>query len=158
MRRRSLLASIPVGLSTTAGCLSRGASSGADNNNEPEFEVDEGASSAFILLRNQPQDSNGIVMGDEFEIGIHLGNAGGESATGEVSVKLTPPNENGTVQTATFVVDGDDAIPSGEARFFTFGWFEATVAGDWELTAASGIEQIHQSYNKTIKVGERPNN
>ncbi len=170
MRRRALLTGLTVGSAAIAGWMTRGASSitdsvgsmdvgastGADSSNtEPKFEVNDADPGAFILLRNQPQDPNGITVGDEFEIGIHLGNPGGEPATGEVSVELTPPNEDESVQTASTNIDGDAEIPPGEARFFTLGRFDATVAGDWELTAASGIEQVSDSYDKTIEVKER---
>lgn len=156
MRRRPLLTGITTGFAILAGCMNRETSTGANSsNNEPTFEVNEDTPSSFILLRNQPQNPNGILVGDEFEIGIHLGNAGGETASGEISIKLTPPDEDGPIQTATFRVDGDDAIPSGEARFFTFGRFEATVTGDWELTAASGIDQTHHEYDEIIEVRER---
>ncbi|ELZ01787.1 hypothetical protein [Natrialba asiatica] len=133
-----------------------GSNTGADSSNtEPEFEVNEAEPGAFILLRNQPQDPNGITVGDEFEIGVHLGNPGGEPATGDVSVELAPPNEEASVQTASTSVAGEEEIPPGEARFFTLGQFDATVAGDWKLTAASGIEQVSDGYDETIEVKER---
>lgn len=152
MHRRSLLIGTTVSFATISGCQS---DFRENTNKKPEFGINEDAPGTFILLRNQPQNPNGIVVGDEFKIGLHLGNAGGAPASGEISVKFSPPNEEVDDQTANFVVEDDNAIPSGEARFFTFGSFEATVAGDWELTAASGIEQIHQSYDNTIKVKEQ---
>jgi hypothetical protein len=122
----------------------------------PEFGTDEDAPGEFILLRNQPQQPDGVTVGDEFEIAVVLGNAGGESITGEVSVELVPPNKDEDTQTATVIVEADDEIPSGAARFFTTGLFEATVAGDWELNAGSEIGQVHQSYDPIITVQERP--
>ncbi|TYL39394.1 hypothetical protein CV102_07395 [Natronococcus pandeyae] len=122
----------------------------------PGFEIDEDAPGEFILLRNQPQEPSGITVGDEFEIAVVLGNAGGESITGEVSVELVPPNEDEDIQTATIVVEGGDEIPSGAARFFTTGLFEATVAGNWELIAGTEIGQVHQAYDPIVTVEKRP--
>ncbi|WP_228434546.1 hypothetical protein [Natrarchaeobaculum aegyptiacum] len=165
MRRRALLTTLPVSASIIAGCLN---SSNTDNTGDedtaetdttsdaPQFEVDEDAPGEFILLRNQPQEPGGVTVGDEFEIAVVLGNAGGESITGEVDVELVPPNEDSGVQTATIVVDDDDEIPSGAARFFTTGLFEATVAGDWELIAGTGIGQVYQTYDPIVTVEERP--
>jgi len=165
MRRRALLSTLPVSVPIIAGCLS---SSSADNTGDeatnetdtasdaPGFAVDEDAPGEFILLRNQPQEPNGVTVGDEFEIAVVLGNAGGESITGEVSVELVPPNEDEDDQTAPIVVEGAEEIPSGAARFFTTGLFEATVTGDWELIADSGIGQVHQTYDPTVTVEERP--
>lgn len=62
---------------------------------------------------------------------------GGEPGTGAVDVELVPPTEAAAVQTAPIVVDGDDEIPPGAARFFTAGSFEAMVAG---ALVAGGIE------------------
>lgn len=168
MRRRALLTGFTIGLATIAGCLNRGTSTGDTDNgtdtetdaasDSPEFEVDEDAPGEFVLLRNQPQEPGDIIVGDEFEIGVVLGNAGGEPITGEVSVELVPPNEDEDAQTATVVVEGDDEIPSGAARFFTTDSFEATVAGDWELIAGSEIAQVNQTYDPIVTVEERPNN
>ncbi|MFC4438843.1 MULTISPECIES: hypothetical protein [Natrialbaceae] len=162
MRRRALLTSLPVGVPIIAGCLS-GTSADDESTTEtdtgsdaPNFKVDEDAPGEFILLRNQPQEPSGVTVGDTFEIGVVLGNAGGESITGEVSVELVPPNEGEDVQTAAIVVEGDDEIPSGAARFFTTGSFEATVAGDWELVAGPGIGQVHRAYDPIVIVEERP--
>jgi len=156
MRRRALLTSLPVGVSVLAGCLGSTTESNTASDS-PVFEADEGAPGEFILLRNQPQQPDGVTVGDEFEIAVVLGNAGGESITGEVSVELVPPNKDEDVQTATVVVEGNDEIPSGAARFFTTGLFEATVAGEWELNAGSEIGLVHQSYDPIIAVQERPN-
>lgn len=156
MHRRALLTSLPVGVSVLGGCLGSTTESNTASD-APEFEVDEDAPGEFILLRNQPQQPDSVTVGDEFEIAVVLGNAGGESITGEVSVELVPPNEDEDVQTATVVVGADDEIASGAARFFTTGSFEATVAGDWELNAGSEIGQVHQSYDPRITVQERPN-
>jgi hypothetical protein len=155
MRRRALLTSLPVGVSVLAGCLGSTTESNTASD-APEFGTDEDAPGEFILLRNQPQQPDGVTVGDEFEIAVVLGNAGGESITGEVSVELVPPNKDEDTQTATVIVEADDEIPSGAARFFTTGLFEATVAGDWELNAGSEIGQVHQSYDPIITVQERP--
>ena len=136
MRRRALLAGLPVSISLVSGCLSgeidddESATETDTASDAPEFEVDADAPGEFILLRNQPQKPEGITVGDEFEIGVVLGNAGGESITGEATVELRPPNGDEDVQTATIVVEEDDGLPSGAARFFTTGLFEATVAVD----------------------------
>ncbi|WP_306056572.1 hypothetical protein [Natronococcus wangiae] len=165
MRRRALLTGLPVGVLIIAGCLSDSTTDDTDDNasNEadtdsdaPEFEVDEDAPGEFILLRNQPQEPNGVTVGDEFETGVVLGNAGGESIAGEVGIELVPPNEDEDVQTASIVVQGDDEIPSGAARFFTAGLFEATVAGDWELIAGSEIEHVHRTYDPIVTVEAHP--
>ena len=162
MRRRTLLTSVPVGLSIIAGCLDIGDDTdGSDDGvNEdvaadaPAFAVDEDAPGAFTLLRIQPQEPGGVTDGDEFDIGVVLGNAGGEPVTGEADVELVPPTDDEAVQPATVVID--DELPSGAARFFTTGPFEATVPGDWELTAGSGIDRVHPEYDGTVAVGERP--
>lgn len=153
MRRRALLTSLPVGVSVLAGCLG----SVSESNNAadaPAFEANKDAPGEFILLRNQPQQE--VTVGDEFEVAVVLGNAGGESITGEVSVELVPPSNDEDVQTATVVVEDGDALASGAARFFIAGLFEATVVGDWELNAGAGIEQVHESYDPTITVREQP--
>jgi len=155
MRRRAFLTSLPVGVSVLAGCLGSTTESNTASD-APEFEADEDAPGEFILLRNQPQEPDGISVGDEFEIAVVLGNTGGESITGEVSIELVPPNKDEDVQTATVVVEGDDEIPSGASRFFTTGLFESTVAGDWKLNAGSEIGQVHQSYDPIITIQERP--
>ncbi|MCU4974751.1 hypothetical protein OB955_18690 [Halobacteria archaeon AArc-m2/3/4] len=174
MRRRALLTALAVGVSVAAGCLNRGSGTSDTSNRSqtnadsaadaPAFDVDDDAPGAFVLLRNQPQDPNGIVVGDEFDVGVVLGNAGGEPVTGDVRVRLVAPtgegdgngDEDENVQTATIAVDGDDELPAGAARFFTTGPFDATVAGDWKLTAESGIKRVHRAYDPIIEVEERP--
>lgn len=165
MRRRALLTSLPVGISVIAGCSSGFSTDGSDDgtatgtdtgSDAPEFEVDEDGPGEFVLLRNQPQEPNGVIVGDEFEIGVVLGNAGGEPVAGDVGVELVPPNEDETVQTATVAVEGDDEIPSAAARFFIAGPFDATVAGDWELDPGPGIGRVHQTYDPRVVVEERP--
>lgn len=166
MRRRTLLTGLPVGGSLLAGCLNgsnsnTGTEASTDTASDaPDFEIDDDVPGAFILLRNQPQEPNGVTAGDEFEIGVVLGNAGGEPLSGELSVELIPPNEetDADAQTATIVVEDDNAIPSGAAKFFTTGLFEATVAGDWELVAGPEIEQVHPTYDPIITVEELPTN
>jgi hypothetical protein len=118
----------------------------------PDFEVDKDTPGEFILLRNQPQVPNGVAVDDEFEIAVVLGNVGGTPIVGEASIKLIPPNEDEDVQTTTIVIEENDEIPSGAARFFVTGLFEATVASDWELIANSGIEQFHQTYDPVVPV------
>lgn len=163
MNRRTLLTGIAAGVTVTAGCLSgdstddTGAATGTDSvSDAPEFEADEDAPGEFVLLRNQPQEPNGISVGDEFETGVVLGNAGGESVSGDVGVGLLPPSEDETAQGATIEVEGENEIPSGAARFFTAGPFTPTVAGDWELVAGPEIERVHRTYDPVITVEERP--
>lgn len=162
MYRRTYLVGSTIGLTSIAGCLNftatsnNGGPSGSDTGADaPQFRADEDAPGTFILLRQQPQNPNGIVVGDEFETAIVLGNAGGEPVSGEVSVELIPPNDNEAIQTATVIIDVANELPSGAAGFFTIGLFEATVAGDWELTAGPEIEQIHPEYIGTIKVKDQ---
>lgn len=168
MRRRTLLTGLTVSASLLAGCLNSSSSNtDAEASTEmdtasdaPDFESDDGVPGEYILLRKQLQQPNGVTVGDEFEIGVALGNAGGESLSGEVSVELIPPTEetDADPQTATIVVEDDNTIPSGAAKFFTTGLFEATVAGDWELVAGPEIELVHQTYDPIITVEELPTN
>lgn len=162
MYRRVFIAGSTVGLATVSGCLNpltrtdNTATDDTDTNfaDAPEFSADEDTPGRFVLLRNQPQDPNGVFVGDRFEIAIVLGNGGGEPVSGEVDVELRPPNDAEAVQTATGVVD--DELPPGAATFVDTGVFEATAAGDWELAAGSGIEQVHRAYDPTVTVEERP--
>lgn len=158
MRRRTLLAAVAIGLPALSGCFDSNTettdeSAGAD---APEFDVTADAPGTVILLRQQSQAPNGIRVTDDFEIAVALGNAGGEPVGDDVSVDLLPPTDDESVQSATIVVDGDDELPSGAARFFTVGPFEATVAGDWELTGGPEIERVHPEYDGTVTVDEQP--
>ena len=164
MHRRALLASVPVGLLTVSGCLGRESETGTTGETDgenvdsgsdaPAFEVDEDAPGTVMLLRHQPQEPGGVVVGTEFDSAVALGNAGGDPITGEITVELVPPVDDEATQPATVVVD--DALPSGGARFFTAGPFTATVTGDWELEPESGVDRIHPAYDGTVVVEDRP--
>ena len=158
MDRRDYLAGVTIGMAGIAGCLditgifpnSQNVSGEDTGRNSPVFEANEDDPGMFILLRQQPQDPNGIVVGDSFEIGLVLGNAGGEPVTGDVSVELNPPNDDEATQTATVVVD--DKIPSGTANMFIAGPFDATIAGDWALIAGPEIERVSPEYDEKVSI------
>ena len=161
MKRRTLLISLGVGITTAVtGCLNFTGSSQTQQEDTaedaPSFTTREDGSGGFILLRIQPQTPNGPFRGDEFEIGVVLGNTTSKSLTGEVTVKFVPSSENGSTQTASISVVGKDSIPSGAARFFRAGPFQAATVGDWELIAGTNIAQVHPSYDGTVTVQPLP--
>jgi len=161
MKRRTHLISLGVGITTAVtGCLNFTGSSQTQQEDTaedaPSFTTREDGSGGFILLRIQPQTPNGPFRGDEFEIGVVLGNTTSKSLTGEVTVKFVPSSENGSTQTASISVVGEDSIPSGAARFFRAGPFQAVTVGDWELVAGTNISQVHPSYNGTVTVQPQP--
>ena len=163
MERRALLGSLGFALTTTlAGCVSTafGANTSAsdETRDAPTFNADGDGPGEFILLTAQPQAPNGIFLHDEFEIGIALGNAGGEPLSGEVVVELIPAAEDISSQTASVTIGEDEAIPSEAARFFRTGPYQATGVGNWELTAGPEIAQVHPEYDGTFEVKERPDN
>lgn len=163
MNRRILLGNLGFGLTITlAGCVSEAVGDNTTASDEardaPAFNVDEDGPGEFILLTAQPQAPNGIFLHDDFEIAIALGNAGGEPLSGEVVVELISAAEDVSSQTASVTIGEEESIPSGAARFFRSGPYEATTVGNWELTAGSGIAQVHPEYNATFEVKERPEN
>lgn len=159
MKRRGCLAGLAIGVGTLSGCTSifpstESRTSGEDESagDGPQFSVDETAAGAFKLLRKQVQTPSGVSVGDSFEIGIVLGNAGGDPIAGEVTLELIPPNDDQDVQTDTLEVESADEIPSGAAKFYVIGAFQATVAGTWELIAGPDIEQVHSQYDGRIVI------
>jgi len=161
MKRRTLLVSLGVGTTTAVtGCLNFTGSSQTPQEDTaedaPSFTTREDGSGGFILLRIQPQTPNGPFRGDEFDIGVVLGNTTNKPLTGEVTVEFVPSAEDGSTQTASVSVIGEDSIPSGAARYFRAGPFQATTVGDWELVAGANIAQVHPSYNGTVTVQPQP--
>ncbi|WP_254769400.1 hypothetical protein [Salinilacihabitans rarus] len=161
MDRRGYLTGVTIGIVGIAGCSDSLGNANSDTRNAgtentgadtPEFEVDDDAPGTVILLRQQPQNPNGVVVGDEFEIAIVLGNAGGEPVSTDVSVELGPPTDDEPAQMATVAVD---ELPAGAARFFTAGPFAATVAGDWELTAGPEIDRVYPEYDGIVTVEDQ---
>ena len=98
--------------------------------------------------------SDTIVLHDEFEIAIALGNAGGEPLSGKFSLELLPETDDVSSQIASVTIDEDENIPSGAARFFRTGPFQATAVGKWELAAGPEIAQVHPEYDGTLVVKE----
>lgn len=160
MERRIFLSGVTSCVVITAGCADSDDSGGESDNGEniessadaPSFEVDDESAGTFILLRNQPQESDDIIEGDEVEISVYLGNTGGEPVTGEVVVELVPPTESGGSQTDTILIEEDEGLPSGAARSFIVGPFTMTTSGNWVLIASSGVEETHQQYDPEISV------
>jgi hypothetical protein len=160
MKRRALLGSLGLGLATTlTGCLGDtiGDSTGSSNESSdaPRFEVDENSPGEFILLAAQPQAPNGIYLHDEFEIGIVLGNIGGEPLSGEVVVELVPSVADVPSQTASVTISADETLPSGASRFYRTGPYQATAVDSWELVARSGITRVDPQYEGKIKINDR---
>jgi hypothetical protein len=163
MNRRALLGSLGFGLTTTlAGCVAGAFGDSTSASDEardaPTFNADEDGPGEYILLTAQPQAPNGIVLHDEFEIAIALGNTGGEPLSGEVTVEIIPSTDDVASQTASVTIGKDEKIPSGAARFFRTGPYKATSVGNWELTAGPEIAQVHPEYDGTFEVKERSDN
>jgi hypothetical protein len=155
LNRRTFGKILAIGLATAlSGCLSTSTSSEVAD--APTFNVDENAPSESILLAAQPQAPNGIVLYDEFEIAIALGNTGGEPLTGDFGVELVPSADDASSQPGSVTIDENEALPSGAARFFRVGPFKASSVGGWELTAGPGIVQVHPEYDGRLTVEQRP--
>lgn len=164
MNRRALLATVAGGTTATilgiavrnpfALDLDPVIQTEAENESRsaPRFEVDESAAGRYILLRMQPQDPvphSGATVGEPFEIGIVVGNAGGEPATGSVTVEFVPPNDDESAETVTLK---PEETPSGATRFLITEPFEPTVEGEWRVVAGDGFADVHPQYDGTITV------
>ena len=161
MNRRALLAYLGAASTTAlAGCLNFTGSAQTPQEDTsadaPSFNVRNDGSGGFILLRIQPQTPNGLFRGDEFKMGVVLGNTTNEPLTGEVSVELVLKAGDEPLQAASITLTADDSLPSGAARFFRAGPFLATVVGEWELVAGTNIAQVHSSYDGTVTVQPQP--
>ncbi|TMT80224.1 hypothetical protein E2L06_18355 [Haloterrigena sp. H1] len=167
MKRRALLGGFSAGFTTlVSGCLSGrngvigGGTSGGSNSSSdnavdaPRFEANQNTPAEPILLTAQEQAPNGVVLGDEFDIAIAIGNAGGGTLSGEYTLRLLPPTDDEPSQSDTLTIGGENTIPSGAARFFRIGPFVATATGTWELVAGPKIERVHSEYNGTFTVSE----
>lgn len=94
------------------------------------------------MVRSPPESAT-VVIGDEFDSPVVLGNAGGAAISGVVSVELVAPTAGEAVHTATIVVRADDDSPSGAAMVVTVGSVDSTVAGEWHLSPGSEIDCVH---------------
>lgn len=163
MKRRTLIGSLPAGfIAIVSGCLSGrngtigGSNSSSDNAiDAPRFEANQNIPAKPILLTAQEQAPNGLVIGDEFDIAIAIGNAGGSTLSGEYTLRLLPPTDSEPSQSDTLTISGENTISSGAARFFRIGPFNATATGIWELVAGPEIERVHSEYDGTFTVNER---
>lgn len=162
MNRRALLSSLGIGATTVlAGCLNFTASAQPQQQADsavdaPTFTPRNDGTGGFILLRTQPQAPNGVFRGEEFEMGVVLGNTATETLSGEVTVELVPSMEDEVTQTARITVTDEDAIPAGAARFFRVGSFRATAVGEWELVAGNNIAEVHPSYDGAVTIRPHP--
>lgn len=161
MNRRTFLVSLGAASTTTlTGCLDFTASRQTQQEDTsadvPSFTVRDDGSGGFILLRIQPQTPNGLFRGDEFDIGVILGNSSNEPLTGEATVEFVPDAGDGSPQAASITVPADDSLPSGAARFFRMGPFLATMVGEWELIAGTNIAHVHSSYDGAVTVQPQP--
>jgi len=146
----------------SAGCLSgksgvisssTESSSSSTAYDAPKFEVDNVNTAKPILLTSQIQTSDGIELNDKFDIAIAIGNAGGKKLSGKIELILVPPKDAQN-QIASVTIDRTNSIPSGAAKFFKIGSFNATVTGTWALVAGDGISQVHRDYDGKFKVDE----
>ena len=161
MNRRTFL--VGLGAASTmalAGCLNFTGSARTSEEDAsadaPSFPVRDDGSGGFVLLRIQPQTPNGLFRGDEYEIGVVVGNTASEPLTGEITVELVPRAGDGLPQPASITVTADNPLLSGAARFFRAGPFRATVVGEWELVAETNIAHVHSSYDGTVTVQPQP--
>lgn len=121
-----------------------------NDSDAPDFEVDETAPGKFMLLRQQPQTSSTIRVGEECEIAAVLGNTGGEKVHGEVEFTLESPT--GETTTETLTVSSAEALQSGAPGFYVIGPFTFDTDGEWSFTATSGVACVHSEYDETIEV------
>lgn len=159
MKRRFILSGSAAASLLLAGCVQNinvpPDASNPDENGDtgrdvPVFEVDESAPGEFILLRHQPQTSTTIRAGDECEIAVVLGNAGGENVHGEVALTLESPTGRKTRK--TIIVSSTESLPSGTAQCYDMGPITFDTDGEWSLTATTGVAHVHPEYDETIFV------